>query len=133
MEEFKRVVVNLKERNKDQLSSAKEKDDLEDWDTFRHFVRIIQIVGELMIKYENLEETLEKQIQTNFIHKQRTRSTSTASTPTSLQTFQLDQLNQTANQLQHLNLLSQSNFKEYLLEDTERIKLNTLISIIESG
>lgn len=91
---------------------------VEDWDTFRHFVRVIQIVGELILKDEHYEDVLKKQVQTNFLHRARASST---------EAFQsLEPPNQ-------LNLLSVFSFKDYLLEDNERIKLNTLISIIESG
>ena len=74
IEEFKRIVLNLKERKHDakdhhrhqhpnqhlmqsatvptNLSSSSkqkaEEEEEEDWETFRHFVKIIQIVGDLI-------------------------------------------------------------------------------------
>ena len=60
VEEFNRVIVNLKERNSKQenvmskghhrstssphnlLSTKSDENNFEDWDTFRHFVKIIQ-------------------------------------------------------------------------------------------
>lgn len=101
----------------------------EDWDTFRHFVKIIQIVGELCVKDDHYEELLKKQVQTNFVHA-RSRSISSildansSSTSNSLPPHSSDA---------QLSLLSVFSFKEYLLEDAERLKLKTLISIIESG
>ena len=162
IEEFKRVVVNLKERKNEAnqafvrahsrtsskvgvsgagLTSSNANGE-EDWDTFRHFVKIIQIVGDLMIKYESLEENLDKQIQNCFIHKPNRHlslsgsnpinSPAKAITPTQPQkSFQFDSQSQAASSM--VNLISINNYKNYLLNDLERIKLNTLISIIESG
>ena len=134
VEEFKRVVINIKERKQDTnqafqasnstntLSSQQNKSSsnngAEDWESFRHFVRIIQIVGELIIKYEALEVTIEKKIQEIFLHSnQKTNQLSINSLSNDLQT----------------NLLSVYNFKEYFLNDSDRLKLNRLISVIESG
>ena len=90
-----------------------------------------------MIKYDSLEESLNKQIQTTFSqHKAVTSPLATTKLAHSLTmnspeikniNFQFD-LHQ-----QNNNLLSINNFKIFLLEDNERIKLNTLISLIESG
>jgi hypothetical protein len=91
----------------------------EDWETFRHFVRIIQIVGDLMVKYETLEETLDKQIQANFIHRKAVQINASQ---------QLD-----STECQPFDLLSVASFKEYLLDDSERVRLNKLIAVIESG
>jgi hypothetical protein len=126
VDEFKRIVINLKERKQHHLLEASPQsqsllhtsssginlnlmnnNNNEDWESFRHFVRIIQIVGDLIIKYEELEVKLEKQIQSIFLH---------------------NQLNDV-----HSNLVSILNYKEYLLQDTDRIKLNRLITVLESG
>jgi hypothetical protein len=93
----------------------------EDWEAFRHFVRIIQIVGELIIKYEDLEVVIEKKIQEIFLH-------SIQKSPFGSNNL----LNSQLNDMQS-SLLSMYNFKEYLLQDSDRIKLNRLISIVESG
>lgn len=132
IEEFKQVVINLKERKSEQLttsgsSNSKQLEMIEDWDTFRHFVKIIQIVGELIIKDEHLEEMLEKQIQGIFLHRLRASSVDTNATLSS------QQQQQQQGDLSQFNLLSIQNFKDYLLDENERFKLNTLISIIESG
>jgi len=132
LEEFKRIVINLKERKHHQHQQQQQSQDTllhtssssinlnnqqtsvvvtEDWESFRHFVRIIQIVGDLIIKYEELEIKIEKQIQEIFLHNNN---------------------NNKLNDMQS-NLLSIYNFKEYLLQDSDRIKLNRLITIIESG
>ena len=116
IEEFKRVVNNLKERKPNEQSENKE-----DWDIFRNFVKVIQIVGDLMTKYDNLEELLARKIHELFIHRHGSVSKST-----------LSSLVSSANDPQ-MNLLSITNFKDFLLEDAERLKLNHLISIIESG
>jgi hypothetical protein len=132
IEEFKQVVINLKERKSEQLtgsSNSKQLEMIEDWDTFRHFVRIIQIVGELIIKDEHLEEMLEKQIQAIFLHRLRASSVDTNATISSQQQQQQQQQGDSS----QFNLLSIQNFKDYLLDENERFKLNTLISIIESG
>jgi hypothetical protein len=139
--------MNLKERKVNNTSqqassaalAAASNGDEEDWDAFRHFVKIIQIVGDLMIKYDNLEENLNKQIQATFVHH---KTTTTPSTPPKLAhtnlsmnspeiknvNFQFDLHHQQPN-----SLLAINNFKIFLLEDNERIKLNTLISFIEAG
>lgn len=125
VEDFKQVVLNLKERKttmEAMIASVKGGDVVEDWDTFRHFVRIIQIVGELIIKDEHYEDVLKKQVQLCFLH--RARSTSTES-------HSLHSLENTSPGV--VTLLSVTCFKDYLLDDTERMKLNTLVSIIESG
>ena len=133
LEEFKRIVINLKERKHQQQQQQQQQQQsqdtllhtssssinlnnqqttvvvTEDWESFRHFVRIIQIVGDLILKYEELEIKIEKQIQEIFLHN-----------------------NNKLNDMQS-NLLSIYNFKEYLLQDSDRIKLNRLITIIESG
>lgn len=124
VEEFKRIVINLKERksfDKNQFNVQKTNEGAEDWESFRHFVKIIQIVGDLIIKYEDLERVIVKKIQEIFLH-------SSPKTPTTQLTFPTNQLNDYLT-----NLLSVYNFKEYLLNDSDRIKLNRLISVIESG
>jgi hypothetical protein len=113
------VVNNLKERKSNEQSENKE-----DWEIFRNFVKVIQIVGDLMTKYDNLEELLGRKIHEIFIHRHGSTSKSTLSS--------LMASNPLTNDPQ-LNLLSIANFKDFLLEDTERLKLNNLISIIESG
>ena len=107
---------NLQVSSQSQNSAQSQKtsnEGAEDWDTFRHFVRIIQIVGDLIIKYESLEENLSKQIQDDFIHKQKVFANQVESDSDDL-----------------LSILS---FKEYLLDLDDRAKLNQLISIIQSG
>ncbi|CAF0719641.1 unnamed protein product [Brachionus calyciflorus] len=121
VDEFKRVVTNIKERKKDTTVS---KQDQEDWDSFRHFVRIIQIVGDLIIKYESLEESLDKNILNTFVHKTRSNS---VVTPSTNQQFQFD------NHSHQNNLLALNNYKEYFLDEKERLKLNGFIGIIETG
>ena len=91
----------------------------EDWEAFRHFVKIIQIVGELIIKYEDLEAVIEKKIQEIFLHSVQKSSFG------NLLSSQLNDMQS--------SLLSIYNFKEYLLQDSDRIKLNRLISLVESG
>ena len=95
-----------------------------------------------MIKYDTLEENLNKQIQATFVHHKTTTTTTTPSTPPKLAhtnlsmnspeiknvNFQFDLHHQQPN-----SLLAINNFKIFLLEDNERIKLNTLISFIEAG
>lgn len=93
----------------------------EDWDTFRHLVKIIQIIGELFIKNDHYEEILKKEIQANFLHRSKENSSESHTSSHSLD-------HQT-----HMDILSVIHFKDYLLEDNDRLKLNTLISIIESG
>jgi hypothetical protein len=125
-------VVNIKERKSSAYDATPTQSQkhtshlevVEDWDTFRHFVKIIQIVGELIVKDEHYEDVLKKQIQANFLHRNRTASVDSSSAVHALHS--IDQQSQ-------LNLLSVFSFKEYLLEDAERLKLNTLISIMESG
>ncbi len=132
VEEFKRVIVNLKERNTKQeivktkghrrstssphniLSTKSDENDFEDWDAFRHFVKIIQIVGELITKYDCLEDLLNKNIQKSLARKNSAGSSE-------------------ANLKQELGLLSIESYKQYLLEDTDRMKLNSFIHLIESG
>ena len=121
VEEIKRIIINLKERNSKTKESKKlghnrtsssplnirektsNENDQEDWDTFRHFVKIIQIVGELIMKYEGLEDILGQNIQKSLDNKQEA------------------------------DLFSIDSYKDYLLEDMDRIKFNGLVLIIESG
>ena len=135
VEEFKRVVVNLKIRNSKQQENLKVKghnrssssphnlllnsdeNDHEDWATFRHFVKIIQIVGELITKYEGLEEILNKNIQKSLEQRKSSAATHEAA----------------VHHKQELDLFSIGSYKQYLLEDMDRVKLNSLISVIESG
>ena len=42
-------------------------DEDKDWDKFCHLVKIIQIVSDLIVKHDLLQETIDKQIQKNFI------------------------------------------------------------------
>ncbi|RNA00345.1 conserved oligomeric Golgi complex subunit 7-like, partial [Brachionus plicatilis] len=121
LDEFKRVVTNLKERRREQT-----KTDDEDWDSFRHFVKIIQIIGELIVRYEDLEESLDRNLLNNFVHKTRHGSVTTPTTP---QQFHFDQQAILLNQ----NLQSMANFKEYILDENDRLKLNGLIAAVESG
>lgn len=143
VEEFKRIVINLKERKLDTVQTIHATASMtnlsqqigtqtasrtqpggggaEDWESFRHFVRIIQIVGELIIKYEDLEVVIEKKIQEIFLH-------STQKSPFGGANLLSSQLNDMQS-----SLISIYNFKEYLLQDSDRIKLNRLISLIESG
>jgi len=121
--------------------------DEEDWDAFRHFVKIIQIVGDLMIKYENLEENLNKQIQNTFCQHHKPIPSTSPSTPPKLahtSNNNTSSLTMRSPEIKNVNfqfdihqpsnsLLSINNFKVFLLEDNERIKLNTLISLIEAG
>lgn len=65
-------------------------------------------MGELIIKYEGLEDILSIQKNMN------------QSTPT-------------ANKEENVDLFSVDNFKQYLLRDADRIRLNSLIAMIESG
>lgn len=124
VEEFKRIVINLKERKTFDKNStnAKVNEGAEDWESFRHFVKIIQIVGDLIIKYEDLERIIVKKIQEIFLH---------SSSPKSMSQLSLN-TNTTSTDI-FTNLLTVYNFKEYLLNDSDRIKLNRLISVIESG
>ena len=142
--------MNLKERKvnnvNQQASSAaiaaannsSSNGDEEDWDAFRHFVKIIQIVGDLMIKYDNLEENLNKQIQSTFCHhKPVTTPVTPPKQPHSNLTMNSPEIKNVNFQFdlhqQPNSLLAINNFKIFLLEDNERIKLNTLISLIEAG
>lgn len=123
IEEFKQVIINLKERKSyDNQVLRSTKSDNEDWNTFRHFIKIIQIVGELLVKQENLEEIFEKQIQNNFIYKSRVSSDVNKTTQ-----YETNSLN-----LQY-SLLSINNLKECFLQETDIFKLNTLISVVETG
>lgn len=123
IEEFKQVIINLKERKSyDNQVLRSTKSDNEDWNTFRHFIKIIQIVGELLVKQENLEEIFEKQIQNNFIYKSRVSSGVNKTTQ-----YETNSLN-----LQY-SLLSINNLKECFLQETDIFKLNTLISVVETG
>lgn len=116
MDEFKQVVTNLKERKKKIESFSQLKDEVEeDWDTFRHFVKIIQIVGELIIKNEQYEDVLKKEVQEIVFYRSK------------------EILSESLEHQKNLTLLSFCNFKEYLLEENDRHKLNNLLSIIESG
>lgn len=121
LDEFKRVVSNLKERRKENT-----KTDNEDWESFRHFIKIIQIIGELIIRYEDLEENLERNLLINFVHKTRHGS---VTSPTLPQHFHFDKQAALADQ----NLQSIVNFKEYILDENDRLKLNGLIATVESG
>ena len=107
-------------------------------------------MGDLIIKYDALEENLNKLIQTTFSqHKivvpAPPVSSSDPNTPLKSAhsftvnspeiksvNFQFDLHQQQQQHAQNL-LLSINNFKVYLLEDNERIKLNTLIAIIDAG
>lgn len=149
------MVINLKERKQQEASSASaafnsphsghlvhssttsalntmkindQNQGQEDWDTFRHFVKIIQIVGELIIKYESLEDTLNKQVHVTFVANvlQNNNQNNPASSSISLLSSSNIQ------QIQY-NLLSIVNYKEYLLDESDRGRLNNLISVIESG
>jgi hypothetical protein len=138
IEEFRRVVLNLRERktpsanqqtqqtsgmSSANLASAKSVsiDELENWSLFRHFVRIIQTVGDLIIKYENLEEAIEKLVLDTFVHQHNQGGAGS-----------LTQLNAPAND--PYNLLSATFFKDYyLLEDSDRNKLNNMVSYVETG
>lgn len=121
LDEFKRVVSNLKERRKETATI-----DDEDWDSFRHFVKIIQVIGQLIIRYEDLEQSLERNLLNNFVHKTRHGSVTTPTTP---QQFNFDHQTILINQ----NLQSIINFKEYFLDENDRLKLNGLIAAVESG
>lgn len=150
IEDFKRIVINLKERKKqgaqnetnrfasvaDSLSTANSGVSYgdEDWDTFRHFVRVIQIVGDLIVKYENLEEVLEKQIKDCFIHSKHHHPSSSLISPSLHHSSAQDiLLFQSSAVPQDMNLLSVFYYKDYLLEESDKLKLNNLISVIESG
>ncbi len=89
----------------------------ENWDLFRHFLKLIQIFGEFIMQYEQLEDDLVKIINTNFIKS--------ASSLLSKLTLNEDDKTQ-------FQLLP-DNYKDILLDENDRIKLNTLISNIESG
>ena len=170
IDEFKRIVLNLKERRQAaslsttpssmshsassaMLTSAassaslasmaaggSKSADEEDWETFRHFVKLIQIVGDLMIKYDLLEDTLCKQIQANFLLHSSTvgkvKQALAASTsivgklPPPLAAMSSSS---SSDLEQHFNLLSVSNYKDYLLDDADKSKLNKLIGVIESS
>ena len=128
VDEFRRVVLNLRERKKQSghtstsssshnfnaassaaAATAISANELENWSLSRHFVRIIQIVGDLIIKYENLEEAMEKKILESFVYAAQ-------------------------QQTHDLNLLSVSYFKDYyLLDDSDRNKLNNIVSYVETG
>ncbi len=140
IEEFRRVVVNLRERKNPAASHASQStsmssanlnaaktvsiDELENWSLFRHFVRVIQTVGELIIKYENLEEAIEKLVLESFVHQHNQANAGAVSS--------LSQLNAPAND--PYNILSTTYFKDYyLLEDSDRNKLNNTVSYIETG
>jgi hypothetical protein len=146
--------MNLKERKVNNVAQQQTassaavvagNSDEEDWDAFRHFVKIIQIVGDLMIKYENLEENLNKQIQNTFCQHHKLLSTSPSTPPKLAHTSNnANSLTMRSPEIKNVNfqfdihqpsnsLLSINNFKVFLLEDNERIKLNTLISLIEAG
>ena len=120
MNEFKRVVSNLKERNLKSLS-----DEHENWDLFRHFLKLIQIFGEFIMKYEQLEDDLVKTINLNFIKPTISSNTNLLSKLTPNEAL-------VDNDKAQLFLIS-DNYKEILLDEPERIKLNTLISNVESG
>jgi hypothetical protein len=85
----------------------------QDWDIFRHFVRIIHIVGDLILKYSNLEDTIEDKIKQIFTKNEKDEG-------------EEEELGLTT-------LLNINNFKYFLLNDTMRGELNSLISMIESG
>ena len=131
MDEFKRVIVNLKERKHNKkgvhltpqaphtaassfaahhsVSTPQnlhelEDDNEEDWETFRHFVKIIQIVGELITKYEGLEELLNKKIHQFLIAATDSSNSLVGQHATEAQ---FDQ--------QQLDLFSIDSFKLYLL------------------
>jgi hypothetical protein len=146
IDEFRRVVLNLKERksaaaavtvahsNQSSASTAilaarsVSVDELENWSMFRHFVRIIQTVGELIIKYENLEESIEKLVLDSFVHHNQTAAAGSGGSAN------LSQLNTPAASNDPYNLLSTTYFKDYyLLEDSDRNKLNNMISYVETG
>ena len=99
-----------------------EDDNEEDWETFRHFVKIIQIVGELITKYEGLEELLNKKIHQFLI---AASDSSNSIVGQHVVEAQFDQ--------KQLDLFSIESFKLYLLENNDRVKLNNLIAVIASG
>ena len=96
-------------------------------------MRIIQIVGDLIIKYENLEEVLEKQIRECFIHAKHRHSLPSNNLISSNLHSNPQDLLQLQNQATDYDLLSIYYYKDYLLEESDKLKLNNLIAVIESG
>ncbi len=116
--------------------SSLEDAECEDWDTFRHFVKIIQIVGELIMKYEGLNDVLDKKIQITLITTSTTKNLNLTNSITKKESSSLQlspQASETLLEKQNFELLSIENYKQYLLEDVDRMKLMSLISIVESG
>lgn len=88
VDEFRRVVLNLKER-KTSVKMNNQLDESENWTLFRHFARIIQVVGDLIIKYEDLEESIERQVLESFIHDEH-HETSNANNLLSVKHFKVN-------------------------------------------
>lgn len=99
----------------------------EDWDLFRHFLRIIQILGEFITQYEQLEGDIVKKIQINFIKASSNNSIGSSSLLAKLAAPQPDSNNDNILKAQ---LVAD---KDVLLDEMDRIKLNTLISNVEAG
>jgi hypothetical protein len=116
LNEFRRVVSNLKERNLKSIS-----EEHENWDLFRHFLKLIQIFGEFIMQYEQLEDEILVTITSNFI------KLSSSGNANLLSKLTINEDDKTQFQL------LPDNYKEILLDELDRIKLNTLISNIESG
>lgn len=96
----------------------------ENWDLFRHFLKLIQIFGEFIIQYEQLEDDIVNKINLNFIKPMSSNSASILS--------KLSQNEALSDEKSEFQLLPE-NYKEILLDELDRVKLNTLISNIESG
>lgn len=61
LSEFKRVAINLKERSGNTSKTS------EDWDLFRHFIKIIQIFGDYINEYEKFKENFVSKIKQNVL------------------------------------------------------------------
>jgi hypothetical protein len=132
MVEYRRVATNLKERNIKTMSEN------EEWDLFRHFLKIIQIFGEFVLQYEQqIEGSLLKSISSTFL----TQANTISQQRTSQDPFHTDhelvakRLSATLStvQVEPGVQLNGSYLKSFLLDEHDKSRLNILLGNIGAG